>query len=236
MSQSSNQSRVIIGLIIIAVGAMLLLRNLNFFAPFHFMNFIFSWKMILVIIGLILFFNSSNKSSGVILMAVGGFLLIPDILGIPYFNMWRVGLPLLLMVVGILILLRKNFDTRRLDTETRQHDMDYIDEVTIFGGVKKSINTKTFKGGKATAVFGGSELNLLNSGLAEGQNVIDMLAIFGGVTMHVPEDWSVKIDVVSIFGGFSDDRSHSRLIVRDTSRELVIKGMVIFGGGEIKTL
>lgn len=236
MSQNSNQSRIIIGIIIVAIGAMLLLRNLNFFEPFHYIHFVFSWKMILIVIGLILFFNSSNRSSGIVLMAIGGFLLIPDILGVPYFHMWRVGLPVLLMVVGVLILFRKSFDASRLNTESTKHDMDYIDEIAVFGGSKKNIITKTFKGGKTTSVFGGSELNMLNSNLAEGQNVIDMVAIFGGVTFYVPEDWTIKIDVVSIFGGFTDNRPQSRLIVHDPERELVIKGVVIFGGGEIKSL
>ena len=236
MSQNSNQSRIIIGIIIIAIGTMLLLRNLDVFAPFHYLHFVFSWKMILIVIGLILFFNSSNRSSGIILIAIGGFLLIPDIPGVPYFHMWRVGLPVLLMVVGVLILFRNNFDSNRLNSESTRYDMDFIDEIAIFGGTKKNINTKTFKGGKTTSIFGGSELNLLNSNLAEGQNIIDMVAIFGGITFYVPEEWTIKIDVVSVFGGFTDNRSQSRLIVHDPERELVIKGVVIFGGGEIKSL
>jgi predicted membrane protein len=234
MSQDSNRSRMVIGLIIIAAGAMLLFRNLNFFPPYF--NFLFSWKMILVIVGLIVFMNSSNKTSGIILIAVGGIFLIPDILGVPYFNTWRVVLPVLLIVVGLLILLRRNFDTRSYDAGNSKYDMDYIDEVAIFGGIEKNINTSSFKGGKITAIFGGGEINLLNSDLAEGKNSIDMLAVFGGVTLYVPDDWSVKVDIVPIFGGFSDTRSHSRLIVKDASRELIIRGMVIFGGGEIKTL
>jgi predicted membrane protein len=237
MSQNSSQSRVIIGSIIVIAGVMLLLRNLNVFPQFYYFNSIFSWKMLLVIIGLILFFNSSNKTPGIVLMAVGGFLLIPNILGMPYFNMWRLGLPLLLMAAGILILTRKSSGPKKFstDTDTGNYDMNYLDEVAIFGGNKKRISSKEFKGGKITVVFGGSELNLHNSNLAEGQNTLDILALFGGTTMYVPEDWSVNIDVVTIFGGFTDSRPQSRLIVQDQKKELLIKGTVLFGGGEIKT-
>jgi hypothetical protein len=42
----------------------------------------------------------------------------------------------------------------------------------------------------------------------------------------------VQVEVVSIFGGFSDKR-HSSTIDRD--KKLIIKGVAIFGGGEIKT-
>lgn len=49
---------------------------------------------------------------------------------------------------------------------TDSYDLDYIDEITVFGGIKKNLTTNSFKGGKITAVFGGSEINLLNSDLA----------------------------------------------------------------------
>jgi predicted membrane protein len=234
MPQDSNRSRMVIGLLIIAAGAMLLFRNLNVIPPYF--NFLFSWKMILVIVGLIVFLNSTNKTSGIILMVVGGIFLIPDLLGVPYFHSWKVVLPVMLIVVGLLILLRKNFDTGSYDAGKNKYDMDYIDEVAIFGGIEKNISSTSFKGGKITAIFGGGEINLLNSDLAEGKNSIDLLAVFGGISLYVPEGWSVKVDIVPIFGGFSDTRSHSRLIVKDASKELIIRGLVIFGGGEIKTL
>ena len=85
-----------------------------------------------------------------------------------------------------------------------------------------------------TAILGGGEIDLTPSQLADGTHVLDFVAILGGASLFVPEDWTIKIDVVAILGGFSDSRKQSRIIVQDENKVLVIKGFVLFGGGEIK--
>ena len=59
--------------------------------------------------------------------------------------------------------------------------------------------------------------------------------MFGGGTFYVPSDWSVKADVTAVFGGFSDKRRTNIENTTDPEKVLHIKGMVLFGGGEIKT-
>jgi len=49
----------------------------------------------------------------------------------------------------------------------------------------------------------------------------------------VPEDWIVKSDILSLFGGFSDKRTLRPSEV-DQSKILLIKGFVMFGGIEVK--
>jgi predicted membrane protein len=75
---------------------------------------------------------------------------------------------------------------------------------------------------------------MLKARLSPGSNYIDVFCIFGGMKLIVPEDWNVKIRVMSIFGGFSDKH---RILSTGTSAaqdtQLIIKGIVIFGGGEI---
>ena len=48
-------------------------------------------------------------------------------------------------------------------------------------------------------------------------------------------NWDVKIDVIAIFGGFSDKR-RNMTTSSEGDRRLVIKGIAIFGGGEIKSM
>jgi hypothetical protein len=59
--------------------------------------------------------------------------------------------------------------------------------------------------------------------------------IFGGSKFIVPEDWDVKMEVTTVFGGFSDKR-HRSIVVPDASRKLVIRGEAIFGGGELTNI
>ncbi len=111
--------------------------------------------------------------------------------------------------------------------------MDYIDDMSIFGGGDKMITSQNFRGGRLTCVFGGSKINLLKADLAKGQNIIDIFAMFGGTKLVIPTGWNVKIEITSLFGGFNDKRPVPPDNVIDPSKELVIKGIVIFGGGDI---
>jgi predicted membrane protein len=65
--------------------------------------------------------------------------------------------------------------------------------------------------------------------------VIEITCIFGGTTIIVPDNWNVILDVTPILGGFSDSRKLRGDVIRDNTRSLVIRGTVIFGGGEIKS-
>jgi len=56
--------------------------------------------------------------------------------------------------------------------------------------------------------------------------------IFGGSKFVVPDGWDIKLEVTSIYGGFSDKRERS-IVVTDPKKQLRITGVAIFGGGEL---
>mgnify|MGYP000167763960 FL=1 len=85
-----------------------------------------------------------------------------------------------------------------------------------------------------TSIFGGTSLNLVNSDLAQGTNILDVFVLFGGTDIVVPSDMNVKVNVTAIFGGFSDDRKMIAENEDNNGKELVINGLVLFGGGEVK--
>ncbi|MCK7523582.1 MAG: cell wall-active antibiotics response protein [Ignavibacteriales bacterium] len=64
---------------------------------------------------------------------------------------------------------------------------------------------------------------------------MNITAIFGGSTIIVPRDWNVLLNVTPLFGGFSNKIRREPNLVVDQSRTLVIKGVAMFGGGEIKS-
>jgi predicted membrane protein len=75
----STNNRAIIGVVLVLVGLFLVMRNTGFFPDFI-DHVIFSWPMLLVTIGLVITIGSSGgKTSGIIVMAVGAFFLIPHI-------------------------------------------------------------------------------------------------------------------------------------------------------------
>ncbi len=82
---------------------------------------------------------------------------------------------------------------------------DHLDAVSVFGGVKKTILSKDFKGGEIVNVFGGAELDFTQANI-NGQVVIDITQIFGGTKIIVPSHWMVISDMAAIFAGFDDKR------------------------------
>jgi predicted membrane protein len=234
MNAESKSNKLILGVVLLLVGAALMFKNLGLIPSFPWIHIFISWKMLLVALGLVIIVSASNKIPGIILITIGGMFILQDVGIIPVLSFWRVIVPILLIVIGITIIFSKSLHPRGFNHGHHHVSFDMIDEVAILGGSKKIITSDNFKGGKMTAILGGGEFDLTQCQLAPGNNVFELVAIFGGVSLFVPEDWTIKIDVVSILGGFSDSRKTSRILVKDESKVLIIKGFVLFGGGELK--
>ncbi len=237
MSQTNNR-RVVLGLLFILVGGILLMKLAGFFQFFNLPGYIFSWKMILIALGVFLMTTERNKSTGVILFLIGGVFLSRDIFRVEFWEVMRFVIPALFLFAGFALLFPgRVFPRRKYNRITAEDRLDSLQEVNVFSGGTKSISSDKFKGGEITCIFGGTELNFKNANLAPGINVLDVTCIFGGVTLYIPEDWSVKLDVTPVFGGFSDSRAEANLnLVTDPEKTLHIRGTVIFGGGEIKVV
>lgn len=227
-----QNNRAITGVILVLVGLFLVMRNTGVFPDFI-DHVIFSWPMLLVTIGLIITIGSSGgKTSGIIVMAVGAFFLIPHIFREAFdVNMFW---PAIFIVIGVIFIFSKRRGWNSVSTAPLVGD-DYIDYVHVFSGGERQIVSDNFRGGKVTAIFGGSEIDLTKAKLAPGVSELELACVFGGTTIIVPDDWNVKIDVVPVLGGFGDSRKLNPGRTVDTTKQLIIKGAVVFGGGEVKS-
>jgi predicted membrane protein len=229
-----TSNRAFIGVILVLAGLFLVIRNTGFFPEFI-DNVIFSWPMLLVAIGLVMTLGATEKTAGIIVMAVGGFFMIPLIFR-ETFHMYNMFWPSIFIIVGVIFIVsrRGNWNRAKLNSKGVIGD-DYIDYVNIFSGGERQIVSQNFKGGKITAVFGGIELDLTKANLALGVSELEIACVFGGATLIVPDDWHVTIEVTPVLGGFSDSRKLSPGRTVDPSKHLVVKGAVVFGGGEVKS-
>lgn len=109
---------------------------------------------------------------------------------------------------------------------------DYLDVVSIFGGVNKTILSKNFKGGEVVNVFGGAEIDFTQADI-DGRVVIDITQVFGGTKLIVPPHWHVTSDMVALFAGNDDKRKNRTELASD--KILVLKGTSIFAGIEIRS-
>lgn len=237
MSEKKNavDKRVLLGGILIVLGGLFLLNTMNVL-DFRFTRVVFSWPFIMLVIGLFVLVNTEKKFLGGVLSGIGALFLIPRIFPQVDYDS-SIIIPIFLIALGTYIILKR----RKTDTGSEfsaynlKINKDKIDDVSIFGGGTKIISSNNFQGGSITAIFGGSEINLINCQLAEGDNVLDVLCIFGGTTIILPKEWNVVINVTSVLGGFSNKAIRNPSIVIDQSRTLHIKGLAMFGGGEVKT-
>jgi predicted membrane protein len=231
METPKLHGRAIIGLLLIILGGLFVLHNYEIInLPENFLT----WEYFFMLGGVLFFFLSRNKIAGIVFISIGLFNLYPEL--------W----PLILIMIGAYIIFgRKGLHRHKQDisisssgsgTSEPAQSSDLIESTSIFGGGSKVLFTDNFKGGNIVSIFGGSEINLVNCKMAPGLNVLEITALFGGTTLMVPADWRVEIDVLPLFGGFGDNRKKDpgKDIKQDAT--LLIKGIVLFGGGEIKTV
>ncbi len=232
---SHTEKRVLAGIILLAAGIVLMLKYFDIL-PIVFPHYLISWKSLLVLLGLVFLITERNKTAGIVLLLVGSIFLSSDIFNISIGEVFRFTIPLVLIIAGVfLVFRRQTYSSKDLNIPDDADSNDFLNDVSIFGGGQKRIQTSNFKGGRLTAIFGGSEIDLRSCKLAPGVNAVDMLCLFGGVEIRVPDNWEVKNEVTAVFGGFSDKRLISKKPEQtDETKVLYLKGIVIFGGGEIK--
>jgi predicted membrane protein len=231
-TERKTDKRILLGGVLVVIGGLLLLGSMDILNV-SISHIIFSWPFIFTIVGLFILFNTNKKLLGGIIIGIGLFFLIPRIFPYVHYH-GGIVIPVLLIALGIYIILNHR-KKDGLDPERSGFlKKDVIDDVSIFGGGSKIVSSDSFKGGNITAIFGGSEINLTGCSLAQGEQVIDVLTVFGGTTIMVPKDWNVVVNVTSILGGFSDKSIKDPGVLPDQTRTLYIKGLAMFGGGEVK--
>lgn len=231
---SVSNKRILFGLFLIALGGFWILVKLDII-PDTWDDILISWKMLLIGIGIFSWIGG-NRTAGTILVLIGGFFLIPEIIRIPH-ELRRIGWPLLIIGIGVALLLtyRKGNQLPPEPGPESKGGMDYFDDFVIFGGREVFINSRNFFGGKITTIFGGAEYDLRQAYLSKNGSVVDCVCIFGGTGFKVPPDWTVKNEVTAIFGGFSDKRGMTAHdVTNNPSKMLIIKGFCAFGGVEVK--
>ncbi len=239
-----NNNRNINGLLLLAAGALLLFYKMG--APIP--SWIFSWQMILIVIGIITGIKSNFENKGwIILILIGGLFLVDDIN--PMLNLGNYILPIILIGAGLVFLspkkTRKDPELEQPTGDTPENEAtlstgaatdnstgEYIDLNAFFGGVKKMVLSKNFRGGEVNCFMGGAEIILTQADI-QRPTELKVNNVFGGTKIVVPSNWDVKSEASTVFGGIDDKRAINT-IMPDPNKTLIIKGSCFFGGIEIK--
>jgi predicted membrane protein len=232
------QGRLLGGLVVVLIGGVLLARQLGVHLPYWLFNF----EMLVIVIGIFIGAKTNFRDSRwLIPVAIGGLLLVNN--HFYDFNITRYFWPIFIIAIGLLMIMKskknpgffsKRWEEKNFSTQTGSEDA--IDCVTVFGGIKKNIISKEFKGGEAVTIFGGTELNLMQADAKE-KIVLELVQLFGGTKLLVPPHWKIQTEeMVTIFGGLTDKRPMPSSTTPDAeSKVIVLKGVCIFGGIDIKS-
>jgi len=110
---------------------------------------------------------------------------------------------------------------------------DELDCTAIFGGVKRTVVSKNFKGGEIVAVFGGAEIDFSHADI-RGIVKLEATNILGGTKLIVPPTWDVQSEMVAILGGVEDKRRIQPELI-DRNKRLVLMGTALLGGLEVRS-
>src|SRR6185312_3256367 len=226
MYNRNKRSRIWSGLILVIAGILLLGYKMG--APIP--GWIFTWPVLLIAIGLLIVVKSKFHNPGI--------------------DFHNYIVPIILISVGIIFILRPrshgcsrrsrrwermniaahdNFKSEPVSSS--DDNSEYLDVVAVFGGIKKNVQSKNFKGGEIVSFMGGSEINFMHADIQQPIE-LEVNNVFGGTKLIIPSNWDVKNEISAVFGGVEDKRTFSNSLP-DTDKKIVLKGACVFGGIEV---
>lgn len=234
MKKHNNMNSVFFAILLIVIGLLILVNN---FTNIQIdLNLSKLWPLILIFIGINkLFSDGSDNGFSIIMILIGSLFLLNNFGYLDKFNFNISDLfwPAILIIIGVNILIKRTKFTKDKQRNIIADKSEEFDYFTIFSGSKNRINSNNLKSGKAIAVFGGLEIDLLSANNKENKIVIDLTVIFGGIELKIPSNWNIIQKGMPIFGGFSDKR-----IGKDHNSEnaptVFLYTNILFGGITIK--
>lgn len=225
-------SQLVLGSIVVLIGLLFTLDNLDLMDAGEFIGY---WPVLLIIYGLwrvVVCETAPGKVWGALWVFIGGILLLNKlyIIHVHFWDLW----PLILVFIGVSLMLGSMRRRREFAAGTNVKAADSNSTISAFallGGLKRTNDSQDFRGGEATAIMGGCEIDLRRASIKEGDAVLDLFAFWGGIEVTVPEDWTVVLEGIPVLGGYEDN---TRPPKGDTRKRLIIKGYAVMGGVEIK--
>jgi predicted membrane protein len=227
--RSEVTPRLVVGGFIILIGVLFMLENLDLLDVGNVLRF---WPAVFIAIGIARFMHARSKADsvgGVIWIVVGTLLLLASI-GMLRVNVWQLIWPLGLVSLGGYIVWQAVGGGARMAAADGSAE-DRVSGLAIMGGVVRQCNAQDFRGGDLTAVMGGCEVDLRRASIESGEAVIEAFALWGGIDIRVPEDWTVVGKVVPVMGAFEDK---TRPPADGGKKRLIVRGAVLMGGVEVK--
>jgi len=219
-----GSSQVILGLLIVLLGMLMLGQTTDLYDVGFLLDFVPS---LFVLLGVYTLIRSGfrNVFGPLVVIAVAGAW---QVVALGYVSADQVVRfwPVFVVLFGLSLVL--SYVRRRPDAAPDT----FVSAIAIFGGSEKRSTSAGFTGANLTALFGGAELDLREAEVADPPAHVNAVALFGGVSVVVPRDWNVELDVLPVLGGAADDRPRRDRTHDET--DLVVSGFTAFGGVSVE--
>lgn len=223
MANRRFSSQAVLGVLVILVGLVLLLETTDVYEVDYLLQYVPSLFVLLGLYALVVSGFRNVVGAGLVIVVAGAWQLVAldYVQADQLWDLW----PLVLVFFGLSILLGQ-YRSKREPTRA-----DHPTAVAIFGGSEPRSASTQFTGADLTALFGGVELDVREASIADPPAHISTTVAFGGAEIRVPDEWDVRLDVLPLFGGASDERSSGG---GDGEVDLVVTGVALFGGVSIE--
>ncbi|MDR3651868.1 MAG: DUF5668 domain-containing protein [Paludibacter sp.] len=260
--RSSYPKGLGLGLVLMFIGIVYLGSNFGLI-PFPLKDIIISWQMLLIFIGVVNLFRR-RLISGVVLIFVGSFFILPKVFPFLDHNFQQNFWPLILIAVGVVIILQRVIHPKYFNdfwnSEWQHHhyhrNHHYRNHRYSKWESNKSEDYSKWAnagGFSKNSVFGSGEHIVLDPEFKGGE----LNAVFGGITLdlrrtNLPVGETV-LEVNAVFGGITIYvpvdwfvETHLDAVFGgfqdnrmpkeplDTTKKLIITGSCVFGGGELR--
>lgn len=192
------------GVFFLIIGVLLTART----AGTNFPDWFFSWPMMLIALGLFIGLRQGFRhGTWWILIIIGSIFLADNVIDHEYFYLRPYFWPIMFMIIGIYIILGPKGATWR---KNRFADTDD----TLLSSDDRNLP------------FAGTSTNTgFNNAFADGNDVIDITAIFSGVKKNVLSKNFKGGDIVAIMGG-----TELNLTKADFTGRVILDSFTMFGG------
>ena len=247
------------GLLFLLIGGVLLLRQTGY--PFP--EWLFTWQMILIVVGLFIGARHGFKDYSWMIMVVVGLVFLSDDIW-PGVRLRQYAVPIIIITLGLLFIL----SPRRMcggHGRFRKH-LPRINEPSLsnmpmppFPNNDPMMSTSSdyditqeteldivsiFAGVKKRVLskqFKGGDIVCVFGGAEINLTnsdfaspvVLDVTMIFGGTKLVIPANWELRSEVAAIFGGIDDKRPQPDNTIPE--KTIILKGTLLFGGIEVNS-
>lgn len=230
-----NRGDLLFGLLILAIGVILLSNNLGLTQISVSTLLARYWPVFIIVAGLGLLLNHKSKTevgAGILVSSLGIALLLRNLGYIRFSLSFLLQLfwPILLIIMGFALLTGRRSSGKS--------------NLAFMSGIERTRTPWLLEETAFFAVMGGIELDFSLAEIPEGTTIIDLTAVMGGIDIKVPRNVEVECDGLAVLGGLEMlGRSTGGIIANASSaykpvelstKKLVFHCRAIMGGVEIK--